>query len=224
VVTIAFDDIWASAATTGAAELESRGLPGLFAVTTRFAQNPAQEYASVTAIKALAASPVHHEIASHSADHPFLTTLSDMALKRELADSRTFLEDLGIEVSGLAYPFGDFDHRVEQWAKHQYSWLRTSLYGLNDAQTDRYRLRCFPVTSDTSLETMKGWVDEAKETGTWAILLFHDLGDPQEGNPYLTSARDFADLLDYLVLLGIRVATPRDVPGVPGVAPFTPGD
>ncbi len=214
VVTIAFDDIWLSAASTGATELESRGLPGLFAVTRRFARNPGQEYASVSAIQALAASPVHHEIASHSADHPFLTTLSDMALKRELADSRTFLEALGIEVSGLAYPFGDFDHRVEHLARQQYSWVRTSLYGLNDGHTDRYRLRCFPVTSETSLDTLKGWVDEAKETRTWAILLFHDLGDPQEGNPYLTSARDFVDLLDYLVHSGVRVATPRDVPGL----------
>ena len=213
VVTIAFDDIWASAVTVGAAELESRSLPGLFAITRRFAQQPGQEYASIPQLQTLAASSVPHELASHSADHPFLTTVSDIALKKELADSRTFLEDLGIEVSGLAYPFGDFDHRVEQLARHQYSWVRTSLYGLNDAKTDRYRLRCFPVTSDTSLETMKGWVDEAQETGTWAILLFHDLGTPQDDNPYLTSAQDYIDLLDYLLQKGVRVATPGDVLG-----------
>lgn len=50
---------------------------------------------------------------AHSLSHPFLTTLSDSSLRREVRDSRAHLEDiLGVEVEWFAYPHGDVDLRV----------------------------------------------------------------------------------------------------------------
>ena len=50
---------------------------------------------------------------SHSLTHPLLTSLPDCELRRELAESKTKLEDLlGAPVEWFAYPYGDADRRV----------------------------------------------------------------------------------------------------------------
>lgn len=54
-----------------------------------------------------------HEVSCHSVTHPYLTSLDDDAVRREIADDRRALEDLtGSSVRGLAYPFGAYDARV----------------------------------------------------------------------------------------------------------------
>ena len=58
------------------------------------------------------------EVGSHTVSHPHLTELSDEELGRELADSRTQLEDeLGRPCRFLAYAYGDDDERVHEAAQ-----------------------------------------------------------------------------------------------------------
>jgi peptidoglycan/xylan/chitin deacetylase (PgdA/CDA1 family) len=53
------------------------------------------------------------EIGSHTVSHPHLTRLSDAELDRELADSKSRIEDeLGRPARLLAYPYGEHDARV----------------------------------------------------------------------------------------------------------------
>ncbi len=53
------------------------------------------------------------EFASHSLTHPWLPSLDDRELRREVTDSRLRLEDmLGTPVLTFAYPFGGVDQRV----------------------------------------------------------------------------------------------------------------
>jgi peptidoglycan/xylan/chitin deacetylase (PgdA/CDA1 family) len=58
------------------------------------------------------------DVASHSAAHAFLTTLSDAALAADLRRSRETLEDrLGVRGDALCYPYGDEDERVRRAAR-----------------------------------------------------------------------------------------------------------
>ncbi len=58
------------------------------------------------------------EIGSHTVSHPHLTQLSDHELNEELRRSREQIEDeLGRPCPLLAYPFGDYDARVERAAE-----------------------------------------------------------------------------------------------------------
>jgi peptidoglycan/xylan/chitin deacetylase (PgdA/CDA1 family) len=58
------------------------------------------------------------EIFSHTLTHPRLTSLDDVSLDKELAESKHVLEDLlGHEVTGISYPHGDYDERVCEAAK-----------------------------------------------------------------------------------------------------------
>jgi len=53
------------------------------------------------------------EIGAHSLSHPFLTSLREEELQREIRAPKGYLEDLlGHPVESFSYPFGDSDKRV----------------------------------------------------------------------------------------------------------------
>ena len=54
------------------------------------------------------------EIGSHTVNHPHLPRLDDDELARELTESRRRLEaELGVPCKSLAYPYGQYDERVD---------------------------------------------------------------------------------------------------------------
>jgi peptidoglycan/xylan/chitin deacetylase (PgdA/CDA1 family) len=57
------------------------------------------------------------DVEAHTVTHPYLTQLTDAQLTAELVNSKQDLEShLGKEIRYLAYPYGDYDARVEQAA------------------------------------------------------------------------------------------------------------
>jgi peptidoglycan/xylan/chitin deacetylase (PgdA/CDA1 family) len=57
------------------------------------------------------------DLEAHTVHHPHLTQLSDADLQAELVNSKQALEShLGKEIRVMAYPYGDYDARVEQFA------------------------------------------------------------------------------------------------------------
>lgn len=66
---------------------------------------------SLDQIREMAAAGV--EFGSHTLTHPWLPSVDDHRLLREVRDSKLRLEDLlGVEVPCFAYPFGAVDQRV----------------------------------------------------------------------------------------------------------------
>src|SRR5207302_5963448 len=57
------------------------------------------------------------DIEGHTVSHPHLTDLTDAQVTAELTVSKQALEShLGKEIRLLAYPFGDYDDRIERIA------------------------------------------------------------------------------------------------------------
>jgi peptidoglycan/xylan/chitin deacetylase (PgdA/CDA1 family)/glycosyltransferase involved in cell wall biosynthesis len=73
------------------------------------------------------------EFGSHTVTHPWLPSVSDDALRREVAVSKRSLEDmLGKPVTTFAYPFGGVDQRVRAAVAHAgYEFGFTIQPGLN---------------------------------------------------------------------------------------------
>ena len=73
------------------------------------------------------------EFGSHTLTHPWLPSVSDAQLRREVCDSKHRLEDmLGVEVASFAYPFGGVDRRVRSAvADAGYKVAFTTLPGVN---------------------------------------------------------------------------------------------
>ncbi|WP_432422539.1 polysaccharide deacetylase family protein [Thermoanaerobacterium saccharolyticum] len=59
-----------------------------------------------------------HEVAVHTVDHPYLTLIPKEELVYQIMEDRKNLETLvGYQVRGMAYPFGDYNHKVAKKLK-----------------------------------------------------------------------------------------------------------
>lgn len=93
------------------------------------------------------------EIGSHGQTHAFLSDLSDAALRAEMHDSKTALEQLtGREIAHFSCPGGRFDARVAHVARELgYASVATSRAGTNSPGADPFRLARMAVVNTTSL-------------------------------------------------------------------------
>lgn len=116
--------------------LDVSGLKGTFYVCPK----PQHGLAMLSSddIRALAQ---HHEIGSHTVNHPKLTEISDDDVRRELADSKKWIEDVsGKPCTSFCYPKGAHDERVRRLTKEAgYAAARTCDMLRFDA-TDRHAL------------------------------------------------------------------------------------
>lgn len=119
LVAITFDDAFDSVADNAAPILAEFAIPAtVFVPTGWLGQKPGwameSDYDSgetvmtMQRLRSLASTQLR--LASHSVRHPKLATLSPECQRKELLDSRAFLErHLGTEVDQLAFPYGSFN-------------------------------------------------------------------------------------------------------------------
>ena len=201
-VSIVFDDIWKSAADIGASELELKNMAGTFYVSKDFITGESENYSREQDIIDLFSSG--HEIGYHSLKHGFLSTLSLENIDNDFKSGIEWFGSMGLPVQGIAYPFGDHDERVVSIARKYFKYGRCSFHGLNEKMLEKYGLKIFPVTNLTTVDEMKTFVQNAIDNSLWAVLLFHDLGEPDESNEYRTSLDDFSELIEFIDEKGLK--------------------
>jgi hypothetical protein len=146
------------------------------------------------------------EISNHTYDHIAITDSSVSLMKN-------WLDSLGFPNSGFAAPFNNWDHNMVGYVK------KNSLYycasgGLGISHPfDRYFLRRLGISNNISIETIKGYLDEAVASNLWIIFSGHSIGgtygDPQDG--FGQSAELIQMVFDEVVLRNIPVKTVREV-------------
>ncbi|MDR1114145.1 MAG: polysaccharide deacetylase family protein [Candidatus Margulisbacteria bacterium] len=96
------------------------------------------------------------EIGSHSISHPDLTALSLANCKKEIAESKKFLEDLlGKKIISFCYPSGRVNADVRRLVKNSgYLYARTTRPGLGNLDTEPHTLRVFRVHDNTLAEEL----------------------------------------------------------------------
>jgi peptidoglycan/xylan/chitin deacetylase (PgdA/CDA1 family) len=160
-VALTFDDGYASVVETAWPLLRERDMPTtLFVVTgfltgdLRFAwdrHEPEHDRLRLARPQELLdAARDGLDIGSHTVTHPWLPRLDGAAVRRELANSRTALEDLlGRPVTSLAYPTGGWTPEVRAIAGEVgYRIGITVDRGLNTARTPHLSLRRAFVPTD----------------------------------------------------------------------------
>lgn len=92
------------------------------------------------------------EIASHTLSHPDLKTLTDEELKKEISDSKTFLEKLLNEkVLSFAYPFGKYNLRIRKVVEDAGYKYATTVNPGNASFKEPLDLQRYKVYSDTDI-------------------------------------------------------------------------
>ena len=101
-------------------------------------------------------------IQSHTHTHSFLSELSRREIKKELAISKTILEEkVGNSVEGLSLPGGSGNIKLVGSIAGElgYKYVVTSEWGLNKSNADPFCLKRIPVKSNQTMDTFKGLVE-----------------------------------------------------------------
>ena len=155
-VVITFDDGWAGSLGPGLECLVEAGYPGTFFVTRDYIGRPG--FGDSAAL--LEARRAGMEIGSHGCTHRLLGELEPAEVRRELRDSRAFLEDLlGGPIGIASVPGGSWSPVVSGLARASgYVGLATSRPGINRLGVDPFRLRRVAVRGGTQSATIERWM------------------------------------------------------------------
>lgn len=103
-ILLTFDDIFSSAFQNAIPVLQAKGLPYAVFIAPGLLGQP--DYITPDELRVLAADPLC-TIGAHSMRHGLMRPLSAEACRKEMTDSKHFLEDmLGREVADFAFPYG----------------------------------------------------------------------------------------------------------------------
>lgn len=176
IITVTDDDSYASFYQYGLPILQKYGLNSTDYIITSYINN-VPGYMTSAQVKGLYASG--QEVASHSVDHPDLTTLSATAADAELKNSQTWLQTLlGVPIKDYAAPYGSTNNAVVTDSKKYYQTYRGVEEGYNSKNNfNAYNIQVQNCDDTTTAAQVQGWINEAEATNTWLVLVYHQV-DP----------------------------------------------
>ena len=186
IVSITFDDGWKSAFVNAMPVLDAAVSPnypkGLktthYVITGPSLLNP-EKYANYMKMSQLTALHRNgHDIAAHTRTHVNLLEIAgdEKRLANELRGAAIDLAKAGFgRPASIAYPYGKHDGHIKVAAAKTYQAARTVSRGLNYADSDRFALRTQLIQRHTTVEEIKGWIDDAIDHRGWLILSLHQV-------------------------------------------------
>lgn len=176
LVSLTFDDSWLTDYDNALPVLEAHDAVSTHYVLTGLLGQPDR----MTTSMVVALRDRGSEIASHTVDHPDLTTLSATELARQLAEPKPALEALGLgPIRNFATPYGAYNSNVVAAIAKQYQSHRTTDVGYNTKDNfNIYGLKVQNIRSTTTPEEVATWAAQAAADRSWLILVYHDVVDP----------------------------------------------
>jgi len=156
-VVLTFDDGFEDFFSVAAPHLAQRKLPAtVFVITGRaygYLPPNGESFLSWQEIQELAASGV--QVGSHTCSHPALLGLPFGEVRRELADSRTAIQDhISEEELPLSYPYGQTSTAISKLAQSLgYSCAINGALGPNGSGSDLFALSRTVIASDDDVTT-----------------------------------------------------------------------
>ncbi|MBI5099431.1 MAG: polysaccharide deacetylase family protein [Nitrospirae bacterium] len=169
LVTFVFDDGNETDYTVARDIFSSQGEVACTAVVTNWVNT--KNYLSVSQLAELQKDG--WEILSHTESHPNLKTLSGSQVEAELSKSKSILENLGLTIKNLVYPYNKTNETVKKIAAKYYRSGRDGGSMLNPYILDRYELKSYSIKHD--LSKMKSYIDNAHSEKKWLIFYHHQI-------------------------------------------------
>ena len=186
LVSLTFDDGWASSYTSGLPLLQKYGFVSTQYIISGYLG--AQDYMTIPMIAAFQTQG--SEIGSHTVDHPDLTTLSQADLTYELSQSQKTLQStFGPAVAkDFASPYGAYNQNVLATIAQYYQSHRSTDTGYNSKDSfNAYNILVQNVDITTTPAQVAAWVAQAQVTSTWLVLVYHQV-DTSGGEYSVTPA------------------------------------
>ena len=207
LISLTFDDAWASHATQALPLLQQYAMKGTFYITTGFLNTP--DY--MTTAQLLSLNAAGEDIGAHTIDHPHLPQLTAAQVDSQLRVPKATLETLlGRPVTSFATPYGEYNSAILTQINAVYASHRTVNSGYNGkVDTDVHQLKVQNVLGTTTRADIDAWIATAQANGIWLILTLHDITNTPSDN-YDTSPANLALYLQAIQASGITVATMTD--------------
>jgi len=149
------------------------------------------------------------EIGGHTVNHADLKNLKTLQdYEKEIGDNFRTLTKKGFEVKTFVYPYGNYNINAIKTVAKYYKCASTQNVGVNTRYTNPYVLKDFTFRNLNNVEHINNII----KPGTWAILTFHDVGEPhptasQAVKNNAVSVEFFEEILKYLKENNIKVIT-----------------
>lgn len=206
MVSFAFDDAPLTAAKTGAAILESRGVRGCYFVSAGLAgtEAPMGVCAQADDYRALAAAG--HEIACHTYSHLDCGQASGAQAAADVARNEQTLADWGLEPPRtFAYPYGDVGFGPKAALGERFALLRALHPGVIVQGSDLNQAPAVGIEGEDGEAIARRWLAAAKAQRGWLILFTHDVRpDP---SPWGCTPQALERLVDEAQAEGFDVVT-----------------
>ncbi len=167
------------------------------------------------------------EIGDHTVNHIPLTnkaglTAGNTSVTNEIQGNKNALVALGITPTDFASPEGEYD--TETINALQAAGIQTQRsveqgYNSPDAGIfNPYDIKVQNITRATTVADVQSWIDEAKATNTWLVIVYHEVNDtPVESiagtttdNQYWTPVADFSAQIAAIKASNVQVVTMTD--------------
>jgi peptidoglycan/xylan/chitin deacetylase (PgdA/CDA1 family)/dTDP-4-dehydrorhamnose 3,5-epimerase-like enzyme len=199
LISFRFDDGVEEHFTVAAPKLGEYGYNGSAYVTTSWTQ--VEGYLNWTQIDEL--SEVYNwEIGSHQVNEVAITSLSESELEHEIWDSKTYIEG---NTSASVYTFCpvgmNWNSTTDKYVVEEYIGQTTSTaINFNAFPWNPYSIYVKAVKNDTSLNTVKGYIDTLIEqtVGEYMVLMFHEIKPDVGGIEWGTTPTIFEGIVDYV--------------------------
>lgn len=216
VVSLCFDDSYASQFTLAKAKMDQYGFPGT-AYTIVNNLNTFSGFLTTNQLYQMQQFSGWEVAAHHETD---LTSLPINQLDYTLCEIRDFLIENGFTSGSdnFAYPNGAFNDNVLAYVRRYFRSGRTIITGPSNTTpymesippADPYKLRAYVVSSSTSTTAINTLVTRALNNKAWLMLIFHNISSTvSQSTDYSTT--NFNTVIDNINTSGIAVRTVNDV-------------
>lgn len=204
LVTLTFDDGWATSYTQGLPLLKKYGFKSTQFIVTGLVNTP--DYVTTAQVKAF--STAGHEIGSHTVTHTNMLTQTKAQYDNELSQSKTQLQQwTGQTVTSFAFPNGLYNNAIVTDAKALYTATRGVEAGLNSKDNfNAYDIKVQDVGYSTTTAQISDWIAQAQATKTWLVLVYHAV-DPNDTSDYNVTPAHLDSQLAAIKNSGMPVVT-----------------
>jgi peptidoglycan/xylan/chitin deacetylase (PgdA/CDA1 family) len=206
MISFAFDDIPASAAETGAAILEARGLKGTYFVAAALAGTDAVTGPMALPDQVRRLADAGHEIGCHTYSHLDCGQAAPCNAVEDVARNAETLAAWGVgRPSTFAYPFGDVAPGTKRALAPRFALMRALHRGLVTAGTDLNQAPAVGVEGPDGEALAMHWLQRAAHRKAWLILETHDVADAP--SPYGCTPGALERLVDAALANGFEAVT-----------------
>ena len=222
-ITFNFDDAYSDQFTNAFPIFQKHNIAGVVFVPTELVGSEFENHSLMNWQQLAQLKNAGWDIESHGVSHSSFTDMKISEVINELTESKRMLKEHCFDTKIIAIPYGNYSDDTKKIVSEYYTAARASEWGHNSLKCmdggcargsplalDRYDLKSVWMFNDTSIETMKSWIDETAKNNYWTIIQVHLVREDLSWK-YTISPDNLDELVAYIKSKNVEVKTISDV-------------